>query len=94
MSSSDTLLASGPPKHRHLRKDKETYIGEDGDVCDELHDGKPDTNVLSSLHHRAAILSHKLLSVQTNFHPVVNESKERSQRTRRHKDGDETKLDH
>lgn len=63
MSSSDTLLASGSHKHRRLRKDKETYIGEDGNVCDELHDGKPDTNVLSSLHYWAAILGHKLLGV-------------------------------
>lgn len=70
------------------------YIGNDGDVCDELHDGKPDADVLSSLNHRAAILSHKLLSVQSDLHPVVDESKERRQRASRHKNGNEAKLDH
>lgn len=63
-------------------------------MCDELHDGEPDADVLSSLHHRAAIFSHKLLSVQTNLHPVINESKERSERTSCHEDGDEAKLNH
>lgn len=78
----------------NTQQDIQSYIGDDGDVCDELHNGKPDANVLSSLNHRAPILSHKLLSVQSDFHPVVDESKERRQRARRHKDGDEAKLDH
>ena len=60
---------------------------------DELHDGKPDADVLSSLHHWAAVFHHKLLSVQTNLNPVVNEREERSERTRRHEDGDEAELD-
>ena len=61
---------------------------------DELQDGKPDADVLHPLHHRAAIFSHKLLSVQTNLHPVIDESKERSERTSRHEDGDEAKLNY
>lgn len=73
---------------------RKSYIAEDGYVCDELQDGEPDANVLSSLHHWAAIFSHKLLSVQTNLHPVINKSEERSERTRCHEDGDETKLNH
>lgn len=58
-------------------QDMQPYVGEDSDVCDELHDGKPDADVLSSLHHRAAILGHKLLRVQSDLHPVVDESEER-----------------
>lgn len=63
-------------------------------MCDELQDGEPDAYVLSPLHHRTAILGHKLLSIQSNLNPVVHESKERSERTRCHEDGDETKLNH
>lgn len=63
-------------------------------MCDELHDGEPDAYALSSLRYRAAIFSHKLLSVQTNLHPVIHKSEEWSERTRRHKDGDETELNH
>lgn len=70
------------------------YVGENSKVCDELHDGKPDANVLRSLHHRATVLSHKLLRVESDLHPVVNKSKKRRQRACRHKDGDEAKLDH
>lgn len=62
-------------------------------MCDELHNGKPDADVLSSLDHRAAILSHKLLSIQSDLHPVVDESKERRQRASSHEDGDEAELD-
>lgn len=72
----------------------ESYVGEHGRVRDELQDGKPDADVLSSLHHRAAIFSDELLSIQTNLHPIVDESEERSERTRCHKDGDESKLKH
>lgn len=63
-------------------------------MCDELHDGKPNADVLSSLHYRAAILSHKLLRIQSDLHPVVDESKEWRERACRHKDGDEAKLYH
>lgn len=63
-------------------------------MCDELQDGKPDADVLSSFHHRAAIFSYKLLSIQSRLHPVINESEERSEGTGCHEDGDETKLNH
>lgn len=63
-------------------------------MCDELQDRKPDADVLSSLYHRAAVFSHKLLSVQTDLHPIINESEERSEGARRHEDGDEPKLNH
>lgn len=82
------------PYHRDTENTENTHITEDGYVGDELQDGEPDANALSSLHHRAAIFTHKLLSIQTNLHPVINESEERSERTRRHEDGDETKLDY
>lgn len=61
---------------------------------DELQDAEPHADVLSPLHHRPPVLRHKLLSVQTDLHPVVDEREERSERTRRHKDGDEAKLEH
>lgn len=63
-------------------------------MCDELQDGEPDADVLSSFHHGPAIFSYKLLSVQSRLHPVIDESEERSERTRCHEDGDETKLNH
>lgn len=63
-------------------------------MCDELQDGEPDADVLSSLYNGAAIFGHKLLRVQSRLHPVIHESEERSERTGRHEDGDEAKLNH
>lgn len=70
----------------------EPYVAEDGDVCDGLHDGEPDADVLSPLHHRAAVFSHKLLRVQADLDPVVDEREERREGTGHHEDGDEAKL--
>lgn len=70
------------------------YVAEHGHVCDELQDGEPDADILSSFRHRPAILGDKLLSVQPRLHPVVNESEERSEGTRSHEDGDEPELNH
>lgn len=73
---------------------EDTYITDDSQVGDELQDGQPDADVLSSFHNRPAILTHKLLGVKAYLHPVINQSKEWGQGTRCYEDGDEPKLQH
>ena len=51
------------------------------------------TNISSSLWYRAPEDSDELVCVQSYLHPVVEQSKERSQRQSCHKDGDEAILD-
>ena len=70
----------------------EEGIADDSQLGQHLHDLEPDPNVLSSLCHSSPCLTHKLLSIQSDLHPVVEESKERSQGEGSYKDGDETKL--
>lgn len=71
-----------------------THVGDDGQVREGLQDVKPHADVLRSLGHRPAVLAHKLVRVQSDLGPVVEEGEERCQGERRHKDGDEAKLEH
>ena len=71
-----------------------THIDYDGQVWQAFQDAEPDAYVLGALGHRPAVLAGELVSVQTDFHPVVEEGEERSERERRHEDGDEAKLEH
>lgn len=59
-----------------------------------FQDVKPDPDVLGTLSHRPAVLANKLVRVQTDFHPVVEEGKEWCERESCHEDGDEPKLEH
>ena len=81
----------GHPVECRISKLK-SYIADDSQLCQHFHDLEPDSNVLSSLSHSSPGLTHELLSVQSDLHPVVEESKEWSKREGSNKDGDETKL--
>lgn len=71
-----------------------THVGYDGEVRQGFQYVEPDADVLGSLGHRSAVLAHKLVGVQTDFHPVIEERKEGSEGEGCHEDGDETKLEH
>lgn len=71
-----------------------THVGDDWQVGQRLQDVEPHADVLGALGHRAAVLTHKLVSVQADFHPVVEESEEGREGERCHEDGDEAKLEH
>ena len=69
-----------------------TDIADHRQLSDHLHDGEPDPDVLGSLRHRPPGLTDKLLGVQSDLHPVVEQRKERRQREGRNEDCYETKL--
>lgn len=71
-----------------------THVGDDGQVRQGLQDVEPHADVLGTLGYRTAVLAHKLVRVQADFHPVVEEGEERRQGERRHEDGDEAELEH
>lgn len=71
-----------------------THVGDDGQVRQGLQDVEPHADVLGALGHRPAVLAHKLVRVQADLGPVVEEGEERRQGERRHKDGDEAELEH
>lgn len=58
-----------------------------------MQDLKPDADILCALRHDAPRLTDELLRVQSDLHPVVEERKERRQRERSDKDGDEAELE-
>ena len=54
-----------------------SYIADDGDLRERIHDGEPDTDVLGPICNRAPGLTHKLLGIDANLEPVVEECKQR-----------------
>ena len=48
-----------------------TYIADDSKVCERIKNREPDANVLCLLCDGAASLAHKLVSIQSYLHPVV-----------------------
>ena len=71
----------------------QTHVADDGQLGEHLEDLEPDADVLRALGHGAPRLAHKLLRVQPDLHPVVEEGAQRGEREGRHKDGDKTKLE-
>lgn len=70
-----------------------THVGDDGQVRQSLQDIEPHADVLGALGHRPPVLAHKLVRIQADLGPIVEEGEERRQRERRHEDGDEAKLE-
>lgn len=70
-----------------------THIADDSQVCQHAQDLEPDADVLCSLRHNAPGFTHKLLCVQSDLHPVVEQRKQWSQWEGSHKDGDEAELE-
>ena len=71
-----------------------THVCDDGEVRQGLQDVEPGADVLRTLGHRPAVLTHKLVGVQADLGPVVEQSEEGRQGEGRHEDGDEAKLQH
>lgn len=55
---------------------------------------EPDPDILSPLGDRPPGLTDELLRVQSDLHPVIEQSKKWGQRKGSHEDGDEAKLQH
>ena len=68
------------------------YIGDDGKLGQKVENLEPDPYVLRSLSYSASCFTDKLLSVQPNLDPIVEQGEERGQWECSHEDGDETKL--
>ena len=71
-----------------------SYIADDGQLGDHLHDLEPDPDILGPLGHGPPRLADELLSVQPDLHPVVEEGEQGGQGEGRHEDCDETELEH
>ena len=50
-----------------------THIANDCQLCEHIEDGEPDPDVLRPLRHRAPRLPDKLLRVQSDLNPVVEQ---------------------
>lgn len=77
----------------HGRHVLSTHVGDDGQVRQGFQDIEPYSDVLGTLSDWPAVVTHKLVRIQTDFHPVVEEGEERREWERCHKDGDEPKLE-
>ena len=69
-----------------------SYITDDRQLCQHLQYGEPDPDILRPLRHRPPRLADKLLAVQPDLHPVVDEGKEGGQGEGGHENGDEAEL--
>lgn len=63
---------------------KLTDVADDGKLRESVENLEPDSDVLTSFCYRTSRLAGELVSVQSDLHPVVEQSKERRQRKRRH----------
>ena len=70
-----------------------SYIADDGQLGDHLHDLEPDPDILGPLGHGPPRLADELLGVQPDLHPVVEEGEQGGQGEGRHEDCDETELE-
>ena len=70
-----------------------SYICENCDPAEPLHDSEPDADVLDALRDGAAVVDEQLLGVEAQLEHVVEQREERRQREGRHEDRDEAVLD-
>lgn len=71
-----------------------THVNNDRDLSQQIQDEEPDADALGTLGYWAAVLAHKLLGIQADFDPVVEQSQEWGQWESSDEDGDEAKLQH
>ena len=67
-------------------------IGDNSELRDDSEEVEPGTNVLGTLGNRTTKDGGELVSIESDLHPVVEESKERSEREGHNKDGGESIL--
>lgn len=70
-----------------------THIADDCQASQHVQDLEPDADILCPFCHDASRLTYKLLRIQPDLHPVVQQCKEWSQREGSHKDSNEAKLE-
>jgi hypothetical protein len=70
-----------------------THIADDSEVCQHVQDLEPDANILCSFSHNASGVTHKLLCIQPNLDPVVEQCKQWSQWEGSYKNGYKAKLE-
>ena len=51
--------------------DCQTYITDDSNMGYHFHNSKPDSNIFCSFSNSSSCLTNKLLSIKSNFHPIV-----------------------
>lgn len=80
-------------RHSHLEKQDVTYIGYDSKLCQHVENFEPNSDIFRSFRHSPSGFADKLLSIQPDFNPIVEKSKEWGQGKSSHEDGDKTKLE-
>ena len=71
-----------------------TYIAYNSKMCERVKNREPHPDVLGLLSDGPPRLADKLVCVESDLHPVVEQGEERSERERSHEDRDEAKLQH
>lgn len=54
-----------------------THVADDCQMCDDFKDMEPDADALGSLHNWAPVFTDKFMGIQADFHPVIEQGKER-----------------
>ena len=72
--------------------DQHEYIAYDCQLSQHLHNPEPDPNILCSFCHSSPCFTDKLLGIQPDLHPVVQQGKQRGQGEGCYEYGDEAKL--
>ena len=70
------------------------HVADDGQLGEHLQDLEPDPDVLRALRHRPPRLAYKLLCVQPDLNPVVEQGEQRGEGEGGHEDGNEPELEH
>jgi len=61
-----------------------TYVADDSELSECVEYSEPDADVLTALSHWTSSLTDKLVRVQSDLQPVVEQREQRSQRERSH----------
>lgn len=69
-----------------------THIANDGDPGQEVENGKPNADVLSSLGYTPSGLTDEFVGVQADLDPVVQEGEQGGEGECRHEDGYKPEL--
>lgn len=72
---------------------KNPYIADYCQLSQHFHNLEPNADILRPLRHSSPCLAHKLLSIQSDLHPVIKQGKQRSKGEGGHEYCDEAKLE-
>lgn len=77
-----------------VRHNEDTYVTDDGQLSESFENLEPDSDILTFLGDRSTSLADKFVSIETDFEPVVEKSKQRGQGESSDEDCDEPELQH